>query len=65
MAFVLSTKPNAKILSVDASVALEIPGVLDYIDHRSVPGSNQTGYYIIRDEEIFASEEVSSTEYQY
>ena len=53
MAFVLSTKAHARIVKVDASAALEMPGVVDYVDHRSVPGPNNTGYYIIQDEEIF------------
>ncbi|ELU05348.1 hypothetical protein CAPTEDRAFT_170733 [Capitella teleta] len=58
MAFVLSSKAHAKINNVDVSVALGMPGVTDYIDYHNVPGSNSTGYYIAKDEEIFASDEV-------
>ncbi|KAL8788107.1 MAG: hypothetical protein Q9213_001865 [Squamulea squamosa] len=34
---VLSTKPHAKILSVDTSPAMDLPGVANYVDHRDLP----------------------------
>ena len=34
---VLSTKAHAKLLSVDSSPALEIPGVVAYVDHNDLP----------------------------
>lgn len=34
---VLSTKAHAKIISVDHSAAMELPGVVDYVDHTDMP----------------------------
>lgn len=34
---VLSTKAHAKLISVDSSPALEIPGVVSYVDHTDLP----------------------------
>ena len=59
LALVLSTKAHAKILSVDTTDALKIPGAVDYIDYKDVPGSNIIGH-IINDEEIFATRSVSA-----
>jgi len=53
---VLSTVSRGKIVEVDPSLALQQPGVVDYISHRDVPGSNITGPFA--DEEVFASEKV-------
>ena len=39
MAFVLSTRPHAKVLSVDLSKALDITGVHGYVDYKDIPGS--------------------------
>ena len=36
---VLSTKAHAKILSVNAEPALDIPGVVDYVDHKDLPNA--------------------------
>ncbi|OTB01068.1 hypothetical protein M426DRAFT_323722 [Hypoxylon sp. CI-4A] len=59
-ALVLSTKAHAKILAVDWSVALEMPGVVGYIDKDSVPqGSNDWGPIRV-DEPLFATDEVHS-----
>lgn len=43
--------------SVDPSYSLSLSGVWTFIDADDVPGSNSTGYYV-RDEEIFATDEV-------
>ena len=43
--------------SVDPSDSLSLSGVWTFIDADDVPGSNSTGYYV-RDEEIFATNEV-------
>lgn len=56
-AFVLSKKAHARLVSVDATPALGIPGVVDFVSHKDVPGSNVWGV----GEEIFASSEVSYT----
>ncbi|KAI1383707.1 Molybdopterin-binding domain of aldehyde dehydrogenase-domain-containing protein [Hypoxylon trugodes] len=59
-ALVLSTKAHAKILAVDWSIALEMPGVIGYLDKDSVPqGSNDWGPIRI-DEPLFAVDEVYS-----
>ena len=56
---VLSKKAHAKILSVDAEPALEIPGVAAYVDHNDVatPEANWWGAPNC-DETFFALDEV-------
>ena len=56
MALVTSSKANARLVKVDTSRALAMPGVVGYLDHTSVPGSNLIGHTIT--EEIFATDEV-------
>lgn len=58
MWFVTSTKAHAKILSIDPSAALAVPGVVDYVDYRDVPGSNMYGP-MVHDIPLFAEKEVS------
>jgi xanthine dehydrogenase/oxidase len=41
---VLSTKARAKLISVDTSVALDLPGVVDYVDHTDMP-TPQANYW--------------------
>ncbi|XP_064642226.1 xanthine dehydrogenase/oxidase-like [Lineus longissimus] len=53
---VLSRKAHAKILGVDPSAVLDLPGVVCYLDHHDVPGKNKFN----ADEELFASEKVTS-----
>jgi xanthine dehydrogenase/oxidase len=56
---VLSTKAHAKILSVDASEALEIPGVSHYIDHTDMPSPEANWWGApVTDEQFFAVDEV-------
>ena len=50
-----SSKAHARILNVDPSAALVLSGVVGYIDHTSIPGSNKFGLSGI---EIFAVSEV-------
>lgn len=57
-ALVTSSKPHARLLGVDASAALALPGVAGYFDHRSVPGDNRIGA-VVHDEEVFATETVT------
>uniref|UniRef100_A0A671FZW5 aldehyde oxidase n=1 Tax=Rhinolophus ferrumequinum TaxID=59479 RepID=A0A671FZW5_RHIFE len=40
MALVTSTRAHAKIISIDLSEALELPGVLDVITAKDIPGTN-------------------------
>ncbi|EMD95965.1 hypothetical protein COCC4DRAFT_183960 [Bipolaris maydis ATCC 48331] len=56
---VLSTKAHAKLLSVDAEAALELPGVAAYVDHRDLasPEANWWGAPAC-DETFFAVDEV-------
>ncbi|KAL1883746.1 hypothetical protein Plec18167_002754 [Paecilomyces lecythidis] len=58
---VLSTKAHAKILNVDVSAALEIPGVHDYIDHSSLPNPEANWWGAPnRDEVFFAVDKVTT-----
>jgi xanthine dehydrogenase/oxidase len=56
---VLSTKPHAKLISVDAEAALDLPGVAAYVDHKDLatPESNWWGAPSC-DETFFAVDEV-------
>ena len=55
-AFVLSSKANCDIALIDATEALTMPGVVDFVDHRDVPGINVwKPYGHNQDEEIFSS----------
>ena len=56
---VLSTKAHAKLLKVDASPALDLPGVVDWVDRHDVvtPQANWWGSPV-RDEVFFAEDEV-------
>ncbi|OWF46075.1 xanthine dehydrogenase/oxidase-like isoform X2 [Mizuhopecten yessoensis] len=56
---VTSKHAHARILSVDPSQALALPGVVDYIDHSHVPGTNK--FSVINgvcDSTLFAENEV-------
>ena len=57
MAFVYSSKAHASIIEVNATEALSMPGVRDFITHEDVPGPNLWGC-AIHDEEVFASSTV-------
>jgi len=55
---VLSSKPHARIVSVDASAALALPGVEAYIDQSDVQGEVAHGA-VIMDEEVFYKDKVT------
>ncbi|KAL8858068.1 MAG: hypothetical protein Q9178_005393 [Gyalolechia marmorata] len=58
---VLSTKAHAKILNVDASPALKLPGVVNYVDHRDLPNPAANWWGAPNcDEVFFAVDEVFS-----
>lgn len=60
LAFVVSSRPHAKIISVDATKALQDPDVLAFFSAKDVtPDQNMIGA-IFHDEEMFASEKVIS-----
>jgi xanthine dehydrogenase/oxidase len=56
---VLSSKARAKILSVDYSPAMEVPGVIDYVDHTDLPSPEANWWGAPScDEVFFAVDEV-------
>ncbi|XP_064601293.1 LOW QUALITY PROTEIN: xanthine dehydrogenase/oxidase-like [Liolophura sinensis] len=56
MCLVVSLRANARLVSVDTSTAVKLPGVVDYIDHRDAPSENVFGFEGFL--EIFATEQV-------
>lgn len=54
---VLSTKAHAKIKSVDYSAALDIQGVVDYIDHKDMPSKEANHWGAPHFEEVFLAED--------
>ena len=57
LALVVSSKAHAQLIKVDASDALQMPGVVDFISHKDVPGENCFGS-IVPDQTIFAVDKV-------
>ncbi|RDW60482.1 putative xanthine dehydrogenase HxA [Aspergillus mulundensis] len=58
---VLSTKAHAKLLSVNAEAALEISGVVDYVDHTDLPSPKANWWGAPNcDEVFFAVDEVTT-----
>ncbi|WPH04180.1 xanthine dehydrogenase [Acrodontium crateriforme] len=56
---VLSTKPHAKLVKVDAEPAMNIPGVFDYVDHHDLPNEKANWWGAPNcDETFFAVDEV-------
>ncbi|PKS07048.1 hypothetical protein jhhlp_005645 [Lomentospora prolificans] len=55
--YVLSTKPHARILSVDYSPALDIPGVIDYVDKDDLPDPKANKWGAPNFDEVFFAEE--------
>ncbi|XP_029923537.1 aldehyde oxidase 6 isoform X2 [Myripristis murdjan] len=58
LALVTSTRPHAKITALDVSEALQLPGVVDVVTSKDIPGKKvrrSFGY----EEELLAEEEVS------
>ena len=56
---VLSTKAHARLMSVDPSPAMELPGVVDWIDHRDLPNPEANWWGAPScDEVFFAVDEV-------
>ncbi|MDA4132573.1 MAG: FAD binding domain-containing protein, partial [Thaumarchaeota archaeon] len=54
---VLSTKAHAKIRSVDWSAALDIPGVVDYVDKSDMPSDAANHWGAPHFEEVFLAED--------
>ncbi|PYH84315.1 xanthine dehydrogenase [Aspergillus uvarum CBS 121591] len=58
---VLSTKAHAKLLNVDPTEALDIPGVVDYVDHTDLPNPEANFWGAPNaDELFFAVDEVNT-----
>ena len=54
-AFVLSTRANCSLGEVNASDALAIDGVVDYVNFTDIPGENNHNHFMGAPEEIFSS----------
>jgi xanthine dehydrogenase/oxidase len=55
--FVLSKRAHAVIKSIDASRALALPGVHEFVSSKDLPSEHNL-FGFMKDEEIFASKEV-------
>jgi len=58
-AIVVSTQANCDLQSVDPSEALRVPGVIEYIDHKDIPGLNNVTAHKKFAEPLFVSGHVS------
>nr|QEO19121.1 rosy [Rhagovelia antilleana] len=58
LSLIVSTRPYAKIVSIDATEALAMPGVEDFLSSKDLPSDRNRCGPIEHDEEIFASEKV-------
>ncbi|KAK3941774.1 molybdopterin binding aldehyde oxidase/xanthine dehydrogenase [Diplogelasinospora grovesii] len=58
---VLSTKAHAKLKSVDYSPALDIPGVVDYVDRNDMPNPQANRWGAPHFEEMFFAEDMIYT----
>ncbi len=54
---VLSTEPHAKIVRINVSEAMRVPGVVRVVTARDIPGENQVGY-ALPDQPLLAEEKV-------
>lgn len=60
LALVLSTRAHAKILSVDATEALKVPGVHRFFSHKDMPEHLNVVGPIVHDERVFQIDTVTS-----
>lgn len=60
LAFVLSTKPHAKIINIDATEALAMKGVHDFVSAKDISKQHNVWGSVIHDEKVFYSGEVTS-----
>ncbi|TGO41063.1 hypothetical protein BHYA_0027g00410 [Botrytis hyacinthi] len=59
---VLSTKAHAKIISVNSDPAMDLPGVVEYVDHTDMPSPEANFWGApVCDEPFFAVDEVFTT----
>ncbi|XP_067010051.2 xanthine dehydrogenase [Anabrus simplex] len=59
LSLVLSTRAHARIVSMDASKALELEGVHAFFSAKDLPGSRNKWGPVVHDDEVFASEKVT------
>ncbi|KAM4060647.1 molybdopterin-binding domain of aldehyde dehydrogenase [Hirsutella rhossiliensis] len=59
--WVLSTKPHARIKSIDYSVALDMPGVADYVDKDDMPSAEANKFGAPHFDEVFFADGVVHT----
>ena len=57
MALVMSTEAHASIVSIDASAALAIKGVVAFISYNDIPAAKTFGLF--NEEPVFAKDTVS------
>ena len=57
-AFVVTTQANCDVETVDPKPALEMDGVVEYIDHRNIPGKNTVTVTKKHQELLFTSNHV-------
>ncbi|KAK7462498.1 hypothetical protein BaRGS_00038467, partial [Batillaria attramentaria] len=55
MILVMSTEAHARLVKVDPSPALAMPGVVDFVSHLDLPGINSWGHH---EDKVFATDEV-------
>nr|KAG5686897.1 hypothetical protein BaRGS_012445 [Batillaria attramentaria] len=55
MSLVMSTEAHARLVKVDPSPALAMPGVVDFVSHLDLPGINSWGHH---EDKVFATDEV-------
>ena len=58
LALVLSTKAHANIVSIDATKALALEGVVAFFSAENLPGHENFVGPVVHDEEVFASKKV-------
>ncbi|KAK3874324.1 hypothetical protein Pcinc_020737 [Petrolisthes cinctipes] len=58
-AFVLSTRPHARIISIDESRALAVEGVVAFVCHRDLTEEQNQLKFPFDDEKVFASDKVT------
>ena len=64
LSLVTSTRPHAKLVSVDATEALSLPGVITFVSAKDILPENNLFGAIVCDEEVFASTKVNILKYQ-
>lgn len=60
LALVLSTKACAKLVSIDPTNALSIPGVVDFFSAETLGGKKMLIGSIVHDEEVFVTENITN-----